>query len=338
MPLTRDRCARISHQLGITSLLGTLKQRPSLVVLNYHRIGEPTHTLYDRALISATAEGFENQLRFLISRFEVVSLEQCIAIASGTMRPARTTVLITFDDGYRDNYEVAYPILRSYGASAVFFLATSFVGTNRLSWWDQIAHVIRGTNAEVLRLTYPQPLEFDLQTEDRGLIIERILRIYKSPAVLDPDRFIKQLEDSCGTLPQTAASRMFLDWTEAAEMATNGMFIGSHTHTHRLLAKLSRTEQREELALSKQVLEDKLRIPCRSLAYPVGKRTAFSPITESLVQDTGYDAAFSFYGGINLPGKGSISDIKRVAIESHTTQERFQLQLNLAAVTGSYWF
>src|SRR5579864_1397130 len=114
MQSKRDRLAQAFHVTGITQLIGALPKQPSLIVLNYHRIGGSTTTLYDSCVFSATEEEFDGQLRFLKSHFEVVGLQEAVEIAAGRAKTAGAAVLITFDDGYLDNYQLAFPILRSH--------------------------------------------------------------------------------------------------------------------------------------------------------------------------------------------------------------------------------
>ena len=70
--------------------------------------------------------------------------------------------MITFDDGYLDNYEIAYPILRSHGAQGVFFLATGMVGSCEIPWWDRIAYLVKTARKRQFTLHYPADLAVDL--------------------------------------------------------------------------------------------------------------------------------------------------------------------------------
>jgi peptidoglycan/xylan/chitin deacetylase (PgdA/CDA1 family) len=339
MTSKRDQIARALYATGVTRMAKGWPKRPSLIVLNYHRIGDPTTTLYDAGVFSATPEDFDWQLEFLASRFHIATLGEAIDIATGKTTLTRTAILLTFDDGYLDNYEFAFPLLRRRGLTATFFLATSFVASSHPPWWDEIAYLAKTCNAEKLQLFYPRAIEISLR--DRNSAVKHLLDVFKSPEVQDPTRYLDELREACGqngTKMPLGSERMFLDWKEASEMLEGGMFIGSHTHSHRLLAKLSEQEQQDEVSVSKKIIERELKIRCDSLAFPVGKKTTFSSVTRQALRDSGYEAAFSFYGGINGVEKWDPFDIKRVAVEATTSKARFALQLNLAAATASYWF
>lgn len=135
-----------------------------------------------------------------------------------------TRILITFDDGYLDNYAVAFPILRSHGVQGVFFLPTAFIGTARMPWWDVVAYIIKTSRKRKIQMEYTDPASFDLQAEK----ISDILQWAKRPAVKDSERFIAELERACQTSrPQGESKHCFLNWNEAREMQQHGMAFGS---------------------------------------------------------------------------------------------------------------
>src|SRR5579875_2025990 len=124
----REYLTRLSGWLGILSLLERLAAaRPGLFVFTYHRIAEPGADPFYDPVISATPESFRGQADGLARRMRVLTLAEAMEqIASGP--PWReSAALITFDDGYRDNFEVAAPILRDCGLPATFFLPTEFL-------------------------------------------------------------------------------------------------------------------------------------------------------------------------------------------------------------------
>ncbi len=141
----RELLARGLFWSGVTSLLGQLPPRDSLLVLNYHRIGNPNDDPFDPGVFSATGDQLNEQISYLKRHVLIVTLPEAQAFCDGTLREKtpRCRVLITFDDGYLDNYEMAFPILRSHGVQGVFFLATSMVGSCSVPWWDHIAFVMK---------------------------------------------------------------------------------------------------------------------------------------------------------------------------------------------------
>ncbi|MCC6344956.1 MAG: polysaccharide deacetylase family protein [Bryobacterales bacterium] len=323
---------------GVSSLLGLLPPRDSLLVLNYHRIGNPDDDPFDPGVFSATAAQLSEQISFLKRHVSLVTLEEALAFVNGALREKtrRCRVLITFDDGYLDNYEVAFPILRSQGVQGVFFLATSLVGSCCIPWWDQIAFLLKTARQRRFLLHYPDDLAVDLAGNGMTKSLRDVLGLYKRPGNADPERFIVELKDAVKGDDLPGTLRRFLSWDEAREMIAGGMAIGSHTHSHTVLNQLEPEQQRGELAQSRMQLRQRLGGEIDALAYPVGAADSFSEKTQQLAKEAGYRAAFSFYGGTNLPGITRPYDVKRVGVGDQS-RTRFRVQTAICGLTGHYW-
>jgi|CZKF01.1.fsa_nt_gi peptidoglycan/xylan/chitin deacetylase (PgdA/CDA1 family) len=334
----RELLARGMYWSGASFLLSQLPARDSLLVLNYHRIGNPDDDLFDPGVFSATADQFNDQISYLKSRASLVTLEEALAFIDGTSREKtrRCRVLITFDDGYLDNYKIAFPILRSQGAQGVFFLATSMVGTCQVPWWDHIAYLVKTARRRQFTLRYPADLAVDIEMSGMDASLQNILKLYKQPNNSDPVRFLLELaEESKGEEPP-GTLRRFLNWDEAREMSRDGMAIGSHTRSHSVLSQLKPDRQLEELSQSRTILKEQLGVEADVLAYPVGRKVSFTGQTQMLVRDAGYRAAFSSYGGANMQGKTSPYNVKRTKMVGQSWS-RFRVQTAVCRFTGSYW-
>jgi peptidoglycan/xylan/chitin deacetylase (PgdA/CDA1 family) len=114
------------------------------------------------------------------------------------------------------------------------------------------------------------------------------------------------------------------------------MAIGSHTHSHEILSRLSASDQFQELAESRRILQEKLNIPADTLAFPVGGRTAFTADTLGALKRAGYKAGFSFYGGVNLAGQTNRFNMLRMPADRDPGQGNavFRLRARLAAASG----
>ncbi len=334
----RDRLlARWCGLMPVRATLARLGDGRSFVALNYHRIGYADRTDFDPGVFTVTPEEFEAQVAFLRRRCAVVSMEQTIeALETGRPLP-RNAVLITFDDGYLDNFQTAFPILAQHGLPATFFLVTSMVGGNVPPWWDRIASLVRHARRRQFTLTVGgRSHSFDLDRLDLPTALRRVLTLCKLDPRPDQSAFIEEVEAATGAAaPQTAATRLFLDWTEAAEMVRGGMTIGSHTVTHRLLARLDRASQEAETANSRAILSERLQAPIDAFAYPVGRETAFSNTSIEAVRKAGYRIAFSFCGGINhVDTNTSRFDLRRLDPGNLTPIGVFRGRLAMASFFG----
>jgi peptidoglycan/xylan/chitin deacetylase (PgdA/CDA1 family) len=323
---------------GTTFLFGRLPERDLLLVLAYHRIGNSDDDPFNPRVFSATGDQLNEQISYLKRQVSLVTLQEAVAFVEGTINEkARCCrVLITFDDGYLDNYEVAYPILRSHGVQGVFFLATSMVGSCDVPWWDHIAYLIKTARQRRFRLRYPADLVVDVDKNGMTKSLQAVLDLYYRPENTDPARFIGELSEKAKGNDPPRTTRHFLHWNEAREMTSGGMAIGSHTHSHPVLGQLRADQQRQELAHSRKLLREQLGIEADALAYPVGALSSFSDQTQQLAQEVGYRAAFSCHGGTNLPGVTRRYDIKRVPI-GYPSSPRFQVRTAICRATGNYW-
>jgi peptidoglycan/xylan/chitin deacetylase (PgdA/CDA1 family) len=334
----RELLARGLLWCGASSLLAQLPTRDSLLVLNYHRIGNAEDDLFDPGVFSATADEFNNQIAYLKRHASLVTLDEALAFIDGTLKEKtrRCRVLITFDDGYLDNYEIAFPILRLHGAQGVFFLATSMVGSCQVPWWDHISYLVKTAKSRRFTLCYPAELVVDIDQNGLMKSLQTILKLYKKPDNSDPARFIRELAEQSKGDDQPGAVRRFLNWEEAREMIGGGMAIGSHTDSHTVLSQLDQNQQFVELSNSRAILKEQLGVAVDALAYPVGHRDSFSEQTQRIAREAGYRAAFSRQGGRNLPGKICAYDVKRsyVACQSWS---RFRIRVAVCRASGCFW-
>lgn len=325
----RGLATSLATRSGLLAVVERLPSRPLLAVLVYHRILRREDADYNPNVIEATPEQFDEQVAMLKRRHHVVEPLEMLELVENPSKLRHLSVALTFDDGYHDSYDYAFPILRSHGLRATFFLPTAFVGTDRLAWWDQIAWVLRHTKRTTLELTYPRALTIRLAGSTFEESTREVLRLVKGDAV-DMPRFLRALADAAAIdVPAAAARPQFLSWEHAHEMERAGMMIASHTHTHRILAQLPPDEQEHECARARDVLRANKLGGHDCLAYPVGERGSFDEASQAIARRAGYRFGFSNYGGVNEPGRMSAYDIRRCAIGSSPDAGR-QLRVRLA--------
>lgn len=334
----KEALAHLAAATGLTRLLEALPRQPFLLILNYHRIGVAGATPYDSGTYSCTTAQFDAQIQYFQRYFDILDLDHAADVIHGSTRLTHASLLLTFDDGYLDNYTEAYPVLRRHNTTATFFLPTAFTGTGKLPWWDVIAWIVKHSTRPSITLTYPETRTFDLSLPNRS--IPEILKLFKQPATTDADRFLADLEQACDAARPPASTaaeeqvRTFLNWGEAREMQANGMHFGSHTHTHEILSKLPLSAQIDELRTSRDILEHELGRTVDTLAYPVGQPDSFSADTVKALQTTSYRTAFSFFSGINKPGHIAPFNVLRTGVDA-SSDETLRLRTSLQTVFGS---
>lgn len=326
--------ARLASRLFITSLLERVRARPVLLVLVYHRVMRLADSKYDPNVIEATPDQFDEQMAMLRKRHAVACPEEMCELIASPSKIRHTRIGITFDDGYRDNYTTAFPILKSHGHRAMFFLPTHYVGERHLTWWDQVAWAIRRTDRSEITLRYPRTATFKINHRDPAITIGKVLRLLTKSTGVDRKRFMTAVEEACGVaLPTQAEDRQFMSWEEAQEMERAGMMIGSHTHSHEILSHLSPGDQKTECVRSRELLlGNKLKSDC--LAYPVGHQESYSDATIEAAKAAGYRFAFTNFGGINTPDDMHAFQVRRLGMDLGMSVPEFRWRLALPGLTG----
>lgn len=286
--------------LGLPRLYGQIRRRSGRwgIILRYHRVIPPEEP-WSYYRIGLERAAFETQMEFLASHARVVPLEALLRQRASGRVPREDWVVLTFDDGYRDNYTEAVPILRRLGLPATFFISAACASETMPFWPEVVAQMLRLSRAPVLEATleghslcWPLPHEAEKQAACRRLIA--LLR----PVPLD--RIASALEQLGRALlvePVQAreASPPVLKEEHIRAMAAAGFSIGSHTVNHPYLPSEEPVRQRWELAESRARLESIVRAPVLDFCYPGGGADA---VTRRLVQETGYRSAVTTETGI----------------------------------------
>lgn len=325
--------ARAIERLGGRHV-GRLARWSGVLAFNYHRIGDAAESPYDQALYSATQAGFAEQMAFLARNFDVISPADVEGLRSA---PKGRHVLVTFDDGYRDNFELAFPVLRALGVPATFFVTVGFLDDGVPAWWDEIAWMLRKSTRG--RLPAEPWLGRELSTAQEHLeaTIHAVLRRYKSLDAARCEQLVAWLADATGSgrLPQALARATWMTWDMVREMRDGGMTIGGHTVHHPVLSRLDPEAQAAEVLGTGERLRAELGEPMRWFAYPVGGRDAFDVHTRRALERAGVELAFSYYGGYRRPGDWDRYDVRRVAIEAFYDGPRFRAVACLPSLFGS---
>lgn len=274
------------------------------IILYYHRvIDEKFNNFHLNAnpSICIPKDLFSRQIEFLATNTNILTLDEFIHYYLNKKPFPDTSVLITFDDGYVDNYENAFPILKANGVSATIFLTSSMVGSENRFWWDRLYVLLGQINTIQILWEVAEKMEWQtpLTIEDRKLpgnkfdsfkyryfniLNERLKSLNASEIEVFLHRFSKMI----GTEPKQNI-REFLNWHEIDEMSRNNIYFGSHTHTHPNLKILTDTEIFSEFSLSKEIIEKKVNQDIFTLSYPSG---LFDTRCKKILEQCNYQLAF----------------------------------------------
>jgi peptidoglycan/xylan/chitin deacetylase (PgdA/CDA1 family) len=266
-----------------------------LVVLLWHNI-EGTWCFPSPP--GAGGRGLARQLHRLQQLATVVPLEPALeALSAGQPLPPRP-VALTFDDGYRDNLEVAVPLLEDLGFPATFFLVPGLLSHDVRPWWE-----VLGWGFARAR---PAVVHWDGRAlPTRGRQGRRAFRwLAERLKVLDLATREERVDELLGLLQpegQGADDRLFLDWAGARELVRRGFSVGSHSIRHAILSREHPQEQARDLAASRTQLEAELGVRVPLLAYPNGTRMDYDERTMRAAALAGHTHALGAHAGINRP-------------------------------------
>jgi peptidoglycan/xylan/chitin deacetylase (PgdA/CDA1 family) len=305
-------------------------------VLTYHRVAPPDATRgLDEGVIDARPEQFDRQIAFVRRWFNPLTIDDLLDHVSGTRPLPPNPLLITFDDGYRDNHDVALPILLRHGVPATFFVATDFVERRRPFWWDLVTRILKCSPRERIVLEYPEPAEWPLEGGPaREAAVARALRVIKDTYWLDLDRFLAELQRAAGVALGAVEERRMADetvmtWDHVSALRRAGMGVQSHTRTHRVLQTLDPAQLADELHGSRRAIEEVLGEPVRAISYPIGKPLRGVPNVREAVRTAGYELGFSNGTGVNSAGRLDPFDVKRMSLDASLDDSFFRTMLAL---------
>jgi peptidoglycan/xylan/chitin deacetylase (PgdA/CDA1 family) len=338
----------VSHALygmGLLQLWQYFALKRRAVVLMYHRVltlkemqGSGSHPS-----IMIERETFAKQMGLVKRRFKVLSIEEFTRRMEHKIPFENSSCLITFDDGWKDNYTHALPILKANEIPAVVFLPVNYIGQRRHFWHEALVQffvlAVKTARKEPARAARLREVVaqtgcreiFDVLDEDpRPHIIEVISKNRKGllPSVIDAalSDLSRELGVDDGDLE---GIDRFVDWEEVVKMSQAGIEFGGHGAEHRLLSHLSTDEAREDIQRSKDVLDRQVKVATPTFSYPRGYWTA--QVVE-LVKASGFRLAFLAKGG-SVSCQDDPYTLRRINIAQAGTES---MPMFLARVVGLF--
>jgi peptidoglycan/xylan/chitin deacetylase (PgdA/CDA1 family) len=299
--------------------LAYLRFRERAFILMYHRVihDESREAIAVEPGMYVSVETFRVQTAFLAERFNVLPLAELVArIRSG--RSVGGCCALTFDDGWRDNYTGAFPVLQEYQLPATVFLASGFVGTNRLFWPEELAFYLRepGLAASVRQSRLLERFFGEVaRAGGGGEILEKAVRVLKTWMPPERTQVLEHLRAVCPAAP--VSPRLLMNWREAAEMQASGLIsFGAHTVNHVILDQVELRHAEEEIIRSSQELEIRLGTRPEFFAYPNGN---FNLELQAIVKRHGFAGALTTRRGWLEEG-APLFDIPRIGMHDDVSR------------------
>jgi len=288
--------AIVSHYSGLLFLYGRFACRNRVSCLMYHRVlPEPLlkQSASNPSLI-VSQDDFGKQMRFISRWYDTMSGDELISYVPRK----RLGVVVTFDDGWKDNATYAAPLMKRHEVPAIVFLATDFIGTERTFWQEALTRSVvalwesPSVNRVNLQSIMGNPIAEDHETFRQSLV-DWIENLKKLPDV-NREQVVSEVEAIAG-VPNAPEWDGFMSWEDVRELCDSGIEFGCHTCTHRMLTHVPSADIEEELRQSSQKIARNTGRTVRFFAYPNGDR---NPEVELLVQQAGFVRAFAVEQGM----------------------------------------
>jgi peptidoglycan/xylan/chitin deacetylase (PgdA/CDA1 family) len=282
-------------------------------MLMYHRFSEAPEPF------KVSTDIFKRQLEFLNKRYSIIPFHQYLDFLNGEVSQLPPNpLIITIDDGYRDNYDIAFPILQQYEIPAMIFLATDFITRKRWLWSNKLEYILKNSLSKKFEFSFGgDQCAFQIDTFSGWHAAQlAIFNHCRNVSNENKNQLLGRLAKELAVEVPSEVTDEFLPltWEHIREMHVAGVDFGSHTCSHPICSRLMGGELVDELVDSKLEIEDQLGSVVEVFCYPNGRPEDYSDAVIDAVKDAGYSAAVTTVPGFNLPSGTDPYRLKRLSI------------------------
>jgi peptidoglycan/xylan/chitin deacetylase (PgdA/CDA1 family)/CelD/BcsL family acetyltransferase involved in cellulose biosynthesis len=293
------RSVRERYQVSLGTGGGALRWQKrasgSARIFYYHRVNDDNDPYFD----AISTELFEVHMRYLAQHYKVVGLAELRRhLEAGDSN--EMVVAVTFDDGYRDNYDYAFPILARYNIPATIFLTTGALDSGDPLWFEQLAEAVKKSNREYIDLEIDIPRRFWMRNDaERIKCNGKLFSLLRSLNDNDRRAWLTEILGSLGAPVASERRGKMLTWDQVRLMSRQGVDFGGHTVTHPFLSKLAPRQAEWEVSECKRRIEEETQRAVQFFAYPNGREEDFAASNKELLRSAGYAAAVTTIWGMN---------------------------------------
>ncbi len=293
------------------------KDHPCIILL-YHRIlDDHSEYLNKGSVVHHPIKHFKKGIPYLRGNYQILGMDEVVHHMRMDIGFEKPSLAITFDDGYLDNYTLAYPVLKKYGVVATLYLTTGLIGTSERSWTDRIELSFLKTKEDSFSLpaifgNHKVQIKTKKEKEQANIKVSEALKLMPDGERKKLMRELFEVLKLDGNGLENQTSRLMLNWDEVQKMAKDGILIGSHSHTHPILSQMPLQDAKEEIFNSKKIIEDNLGMKVKHFAFPNGREEDFSEELRGYCREIGFESVASVAYGLNDAEKNNTLSLKRI--------------------------
>lgn len=277
----------------------------------------------------SSISGVSETIKSLSKLYQFISIDEALEqINSSSIK--RDSVVLTFDDGFQDNYVNLLPILKKYNVPAVFYVNSSVIGTDKNLWFQEIINFFFTIEAEESYVDINNTT-YDLSTPQKRFDAAFNLMRYLQ-ANHPPNTFDEIINSIAGDLARPSELDKHLTWEDLKALCNESLItIGAHTVSHYPLSLCDSELSNTEIAESKTQLEENLPIEVKHFSYPRGFESDFNDVHIEQIKKAGLISAVSTVRGVNRRGEDNFR-IKRVGLPQNVIGNTDELIWHVAGI------
>lgn len=261
-------------------------------------------------------EFFYNFISHLSKLGTPLSMDDVVQYSSNKKKFPKKSFVITFDDGFENNYSIACPILKIFNIPATLYITTRFIDENLMSWIDRIEYVVELSESGSIDIDN-QCLFFDDTVTSKIKFLENIRKILKVQKNINLDQFATKVQEKLG-FKQVCSSNdklyLKMNWEQVKSLAEDPLFIiGGHTHTHPVLSNLNDELAKYEIDYSLDLIHKKTGLRCKHYSYPEGMSSSYTSREINMLKQNGIICSPSAEEGHNSLGT-NLFHLKRIMV------------------------
>jgi peptidoglycan/xylan/chitin deacetylase (PgdA/CDA1 family) len=319
--------SKVIAKTKMHQLFHRLAYQDKLTIIMYHGIIRSPLLVDDWCFVDENS--FRAQIAYLKKHFEIIALSEAVErMRNGGIK--RPTAVITFDDGYQNNFDVAFPILGREGIPATIFLTTGLINTNDTVWYCRLNVALSQTRRHFIEWN---GFRFGLSTSDQkakasAAIQESLKNLEQSQLMTTIRNIILELDENPDRSIEMGSPFRMLEKNAIAEMLASGLIeFGAHTHRHAILTRLSDGERYSEIRQSINTVYKLTGRPCKYFAYPNGRVEDYNIETIRDLETCGIQIGVTTISGPN-DIMTPVMELRRYGIGAHLSMAAFQLMVH----------
>jgi peptidoglycan/xylan/chitin deacetylase (PgdA/CDA1 family) len=313
------------HFSGADSMMAPLTRGIGAIFMLHHVRPELPGSFEPNRILKVTPKFLEEViLQVRASGFQIVSLDEAhFRLIEGSY--GKPFVCFTFDDGYRDNLEHAYPIFKRYNLPFAIYVPTDYADGHGDLWWLALEKVIVRVKALSVKIDGVQRRLRCGTAAEKNAAFDTLYWWLRGIDETSARAFVRDLCNDADFDPRTLSTELMMSWDEIRQLAADPLVtFGAHTRRHFALGKLTISEAQTEIAESVRRIERELGMPCRHFSYPYGDEASAGPREFAIVRELGLKTGVTTRKGLVHPKHAhELTALPRVSLNGDYQKSRY---------------